>query len=818
MAPKNDRLRKAYEFKIGKDRTSKLTDQQINLLSKYYNSLSQNEQQDIDSALFQGRTCELTDMADAFISETKGTVGGGVSVYKPEDKWVDDKKEFAKEQERKLDDALSETSDAIMDAVDALIAADKKRFEDFKKQQQKDATVKRRTADILKKLENSTKKREQYATPIGPQPKLKRNPEFGYNQYETPVGPLPMQGPMECKKGLIGTRKVLTLRQVEEKYGLSPQAPFPEWTKKVVKNASVDDDDWEDETNDLLAGKLDDILKQVREEPLPEQPKKKKRTKKTPLGSTKRYDFDPEELDNKKKLNLILENVIETRKALFELYKINKKRFEFKKTVDKRLTNELEAKQREKEVEKGPKKEQETLIIRVGKKLKTTLWESILAGFTAGAVGLVTQWEGFVGNLKENVPWLFPKEEQEKRKFADLRGGDDVVDGYGNLKDPIVKPGEFVPPDQIPLSTFERGTTGEDETMFYPDGSKIPASRAYEFPDGTVIKPGDWVGGDPNDQGNPNGQGSPNGQGGPNAPIKENIPISKIMNDKYKLNMISLIAISALEAGDAQSRADVAQSILNRYSDLPNENNFAYYDYLNSRGKKNNLDYYGDPDRDLGITNIILNDAQYQPAYVDPTVSSGPGTATAPEWLNLLSDPDKYNAAIDAMMSYFRKRYGYKDPRATDRGMVEKLFLDTEQAITNPTLMSNSRRTVGRNTEFNATIGGVPVKDRAESVSRGRAGIDNVFYGGFGSNRDEGPGLSGPARFPTEMLYKELKKEEKKKEVPKPVKRMNLLDRLMQMLTGGGQQKQQQSSNRIDTSNIANRKTIGVEPPQQPLS
>ena len=44
-----------------------------------------------------------------------------------------------------------------------------------------------------------------------------------------------MQGPKEAKKGLIGTRKVLTKKQIEEKYGLSPQAPFPEWTKKVVR-------------------------------------------------------------------------------------------------------------------------------------------------------------------------------------------------------------------------------------------------------------------------------------------------------------------------------------------------------------------------------------------------------------------------------------------------------------------------------------------------------------------------------------------------------------------------------------------------------
>ena len=104
MTPKQERLRKAYEFKIGKDRTSKLSDQQISLLSKYYNGLSEREQQTIDSALFQGRTCEITEMADAFISESKDNVGGGVSIYKPGDKFEDNMKEFAKGQEEKLEE------------------------------------------------------------------------------------------------------------------------------------------------------------------------------------------------------------------------------------------------------------------------------------------------------------------------------------------------------------------------------------------------------------------------------------------------------------------------------------------------------------------------------------------------------------------------------------------------------------------------------------------------------------------------------------------------------------------------------------------
>ena len=71
MTPKQERLRKAYEFKIGKQRTSKLSDEQILLLSKYYGSLNDSEQSKIDNALAQGRRNDLTDMADAFISENE---------------------------------------------------------------------------------------------------------------------------------------------------------------------------------------------------------------------------------------------------------------------------------------------------------------------------------------------------------------------------------------------------------------------------------------------------------------------------------------------------------------------------------------------------------------------------------------------------------------------------------------------------------------------------------------------------------------------------------------------------------------------------
>ena len=73
MASKTLKLRKAYEFKIGKDLTDKLSDAQISLLSKYYNSLSETEQKDIDNKLFKGASNDLLDMAQGMIEEAEDT-------------------------------------------------------------------------------------------------------------------------------------------------------------------------------------------------------------------------------------------------------------------------------------------------------------------------------------------------------------------------------------------------------------------------------------------------------------------------------------------------------------------------------------------------------------------------------------------------------------------------------------------------------------------------------------------------------------------------------------------------------------------------
>ena len=65
---KAERLRKLYENKLGESLVSKLSDAQIKLVSKYYNSLDNTS--DIDSKIFQGRNdTELHEMARTLVEE-----------------------------------------------------------------------------------------------------------------------------------------------------------------------------------------------------------------------------------------------------------------------------------------------------------------------------------------------------------------------------------------------------------------------------------------------------------------------------------------------------------------------------------------------------------------------------------------------------------------------------------------------------------------------------------------------------------------------------------------------------------------------------
>jgi hypothetical protein len=249
-------------------------------------------------------------------------VTGETTVYRPEDKSVDDMME-------NLDQKLEETSNQIMDAVDALIEKQKKDFEEFKRKQEEE----------------------------------RQQRKEGENQYPTPIGPDPIQGPVE------------------------PPIQGPkEPPRKTV--APEKDEDWESEVPDQLGTKLDELIDAVRTEPLPKPSgDRRKRTKgKTVKRSKPRYS----DMHVGSPLAEVMDNVIEAKNALLDLYQITKKSFEFKKNIDKTLTQRLSSKRRESQLEKPSSPDGEKEKTKDEKKeseLQKSLKSSVKKGVITGLVG-----------------------------------------------------------------------------------------------------------------------------------------------------------------------------------------------------------------------------------------------------------------------------------------------------------------------------------------------------------------------------------------------------------------------------------------------
>ena len=168
-------------------------------------------------------------------------------------------------------------------------------------------------------------------------------------------------------------------------------------------------------------------------------------------------------------------------------------------------------------------------------------------------------------------------------------------------------------------------------------------------------------------------------------------PVAEGAMDTESEDFAAVTAVSALEGGDDQSRADVAQSIYNRQADGT----------------------YGDTVKD-----VVTSDGQYQPTFVDPKASKGEGTKTSEEFKNI---KDK-KTAVKAMMSYYER----KGEKVTEKQMQD-LYDRTASALQNPELQESAAKHVGGRTEF---LGGKVEGD--DVVDRG--GIeDNAFFQEYGS-------------------------------------------------------------------------------------
>ena len=118
----------------------------------------------------------------------------------------------------------------------------------------------------------------------------------------------------------------------------------------------------------------------------------------------------------------------------------------------------------------------------------------------------------------------------------------------------------------------------------------------------------------------------------------------------------------------------------------------------------------------LTLSDILLKEGQYQPAFKDPTKTDG---TIAPEFSNI-TDKD---TAILAMKSYF-------DKRGDKRSMkdIEKLFDQTSKDLQNEELIKSAQEHVGGNTEF---LSGDSYQEG--DAYRGKSGVDNTFFSKYGS-------------------------------------------------------------------------------------
>lgn len=173
-------------------------------------------------------------------------------------------------------------------------------------------------------------------------------------------------------------------------------------------------------------------------------------------------------------------------------------------------------------------------------------------------------------------------------------------------------------------------------------------------------------------------------------------------------DLAALAAISALESGSAQGQADVAQSVYNRLGD---------------KG------LYG-----KSIFEVVTRDAQYQPAYANPNVSSGPGTKTSKEFTGIQDEA----TAVKAMQSYYRKRGNNKSTEA-----VTQEFRSAVKNISDPTLQSNARTHVGGRTEFLGSGSRLHRLDKPHERWRGGRS-DNRFFAAYGSQTQLQRGAVAP--------------------------------------------------------------------------
>ena len=248
-----------------------------------------------------------------------------------------------------------------------------------------------------------------------------------------------------------------------------------------------------------------------------------------------------------------------------------------------------------------------------------------------------------------------------------------------------------------------------------------------------------------------------------------------------------LTAISSLEGGDSQARVDVAQSIYNRFADVQSDisdgkMDDAAFDYTKSSFKADESGKFPK----LTLSDIILKEGQYQPAFKDPTKTEG---TIAPEFSNI-TDKD---TAILAMKSYF-------DKRGDKRSMkdIEKLFDQTSKDLQNEKLVKSAQEHVGGNTEF---LSGDSYQEG--DAYRGESGVDNTFFSKYGSG-DQVESGAAPSPLISPNIKPKIQNQELSQNIGEPPEDDNMSTEILPPIGGDGDTSGlQQSAPNFGSASIA---------------
>ena len=621
------------------------------------------------------------------------------------------------------------------------------------------------------------------------------------------------------------------------------------------------DEEWEGEVPEYMKKRIDQIVEQIQKEPLPKPAKSKRRKTK----GKKKFDrkvLSSDTMGLGQQLTEIRTNVIETREALLNMYKIDKERFEFKKKIDKKITTRLAAKRREAELEKPVEPGEENTSDKKFNKEEDSALDGLLgfllgpfkkagiAGLTAtlGALALPLVLDGVQAFLtrerkgERNQPYdplgIIPdpkgdEEDDRLTKFINF-----LIPKPEDSAEPSVRSGDRTPQtgfNFVPSRDKDGKIYGEEPPVIPPikrayDGGKFtkgvkkPLKPITKVPDvdpevkkltkplsSAILVPQKvatlGVLNLANNILKPFSEVLPKDMG---KKVKDATSSDNNLSDTFK-NFAGGLANSILGIGGANAKNVIPdkstpddnqdQAMVAAISALEGGNAQARVDVAQSIYNRAN-----DPKKLYGssISEVITRDGQYQPAYTDPNASSGEGTKTDPIWKRV---KDR-KTAIDAMMSYYEKR---DQPRS--RADVAKLFDQTMAALANKKMQQHAAKHVGGRTEFLGANSKIDYRDQAEVRSRGTQ-ADNKFFTAYGTGGDMNESiLRGPAKVPEGLFPIPKAGTTKTPDIKQnPKREMNMFEKFMNYL--GGTPTQQSTVPKVDPPKIT--QPIGSDPMLQP--